>query len=135
MVTLLLQHTLLQAPTLLNAIVCILHDIDILRPNGTLYQTRSTKFVYLLDESLLCHVCVMMCRRSQAAMLNGRANRAWFAAVEVQAAKRKSSSNEQPVALWCGSLLLESQFSNEVFIQTEAVSGHRPLRADKYLSV
>lgn len=68
-------------------------------------------------------------------MLNGRANKAWSAAVEVQAARRKSSSNEQPVASRCMSLLLESQFSNEVFIQTEAVSGHQPLRVDKYPSV
>lgn len=50
-------------------------------------------------------------------MSNGSANRAWSAAVEVQAVKRKSSSNKQPVASWCRRLLLESQFSIEVLLR------------------
>lgn len=68
-------------------------------------------------------------------MLNGDANRAWSAAVEVQAVKRKSSSNEQPAALWYMSLLLESQSSNEVLFRQKLCRDVSSLLVDKYLSV
>lgn len=68
-------------------------------------------------------------------MLNGRANRAQSAAVEVQAAERKSSSNKQPVASWCMSLLLESQFSNEVLFRQKPCQDISPcVRTNIFLS-
>lgn len=48
-------------------------------------------------------------------------------AVVVETEKRKSSSNEQPVASRCMSLLLESQFSNEVLFRQKLVRTSAPL--------
>ena len=61
------------------------------------------------------------------------ANRGWSADVEVQAARRKASSNEPPVVSLCMSL--ECQPGNEVLFRQRLCQFISPLLVGKYLCV